>query len=102
MMTVNLVVKVTLRCDRYPVSGTVQSALHFVQGRLMMTVTLMVKVTLRCDRYPVSGTVQSALHFTHWQTCSFQGHLDFSGKHLKLLPQMIQPIANPVYWSPNM
>ena len=26
-------------------------------------------------------TAQSALHFTLWQTCSFQCHLDFPGKH---------------------
>ena len=32
-------------------------------------------------RYPVRVTVQSALHFTPWQTCSYQGHLNFSGKH---------------------
>ena len=32
-------------------------------------------------RYPVIGTVRSALHFTPWQICSFQRHLDFSGKH---------------------
>ena len=26
-------------------------------------------------------TAQRALHFTAWQTCSFQRHLDFYGKH---------------------
>ena len=32
-------------------------------------------------RYPVHRTAQSALHFTPWQTCSFQGHLNFFGKY---------------------
>ena len=37
--------------------------------------------------YPVLRTVQSALHFTPgWQTCSFRYQLDFSGKHLAMLP----------------
>ena len=42
-----------------------------------------VKVQVRSyiARYPVRRTTQSALHFTPWQTCSFQGHLNFSGKH---------------------
>ena len=40
-------------------------------------------------RYPVLGTVQSALHFTPWQTCSFQLHLNFSGKHSAML-QLLQ------------
>ena len=34
-------------------------------------------------RYPVRRTTRSALHFTPWQTCSFQGHLNFSGKQLR-------------------
>ena len=39
-------------------------------------------------QYPVLRTSQSVLHFTPWQTCSFQSHFNFSGKHsatLKLL-----------------
>ena len=32
-------------------------------------------------RDPVLRTAQSALRFTHWQTCSFQCHFNFSGKH---------------------
>ena len=32
-------------------------------------------------RYTVHGTAQSALHFTPWQTCLFQRHFDFTGKH---------------------
>ena len=40
-----------------------------------------VKVRSYIARYPVCMTAQSALHFTPWQTCSFQGHLNFSGKH---------------------
>ena len=40
-----------------------------------------VKVRSYIARYPVRRTAQSALHFTPWQTCSFQGHLNFSGKH---------------------
>ena len=39
------------------------------------------KVRSYIARYPVLGTAQSALHFTPWSTCSFQRHLDFSGKH---------------------
>ena len=41
---------------------------------------IKVKVYSYIARYPVLGTVQSTLHFTPWQTCSFQRHLDFSGK----------------------
>ena len=45
----------------------------------------MLIVSNKGKRYisecPVLGTAQSALHFTSWQTCSFQRHLDFSGKH---------------------
>ena len=33
----------------------------------------------------VLGTIQSDLHFTPWQTCSFQRHLDFNGKHSAIL-----------------
>ena len=40
-----------------------------------------VKVSSYIARYPVRRTAQSALHFTPWQTCSFQGHLNFSGKY---------------------
>ena len=40
-----------------------------------------VKVRSYIARYPVRRTAQSALHFTSWQTCSFQSHLNFSGKH---------------------
>ena len=36
-----------------------------------------VKVRSYIARYPVHRTAQSALHFTPWQTCSFQGHLNF-------------------------
>ena len=32
--------------------------------------------------YPVLGIVQSAVHFNPWQKCSFQIHLNFSGKQL--------------------
>ena len=39
-----------------------------------------VKVRSYIARYPVHRTAQSALHFTPWQTCSFQGHLNFFGK----------------------
>ena len=39
------------------------------------------KVRSYIARYPVFGTAQSALHFIPWQTCSFQRHLNFSGKH---------------------
>ena len=48
--------------------GTVQSSLN-------------VKVHSYIAQYPVRRTAQSALHFTPWQTYSFQGHLNFSGKH---------------------
>ena len=40
-----------------------------------------VKVRSYIARYPVHRTAQSALHFTPWQTCSFQGHLNFFGKY---------------------
>ena len=40
-----------------------------------------VKVRSYIARYPVRRTAQSALPFTAWQTFSFQGHLNFSGKH---------------------
>ena len=39
------------------------------------------KVRSYIARYPVRGTAQSTLPFTPWQTCSFHGHLNFSGKH---------------------
>ena len=44
-----------------------------------------VKVRSYIAQYPVHRTAQSALHFTPWQTCSFQGHLNFSGKHSAML-----------------
>ena len=43
--------------------------------------TCKVKVCSYIARYPVHRTAQSALHFTPWQTCSFQGHLNFFGKY---------------------
>ena len=46
---------------------------------------LVIKVCSYIAWYPILGTVQSTLHITHWQTCSFQHHLDFSGKHLAIL-----------------
>ena len=39
------------------------------------------KVRSYIVRYPVRRTAQSTLHFSPWHTCSFQGHLNFSGKH---------------------
>ena len=30
-------------------------------------------------------TAQSALHLTPWQTCSFKGHFNLSGKRLSFL-----------------
>ena len=44
-----------------------------------------VKVCSYIARYPVHRTAQSALHFTPWQTCSFQGHLNFFGKYSAML-----------------
>ena len=44
-----------------------------------------VKVSSYIAWYPVHRTAQSALHFTPWQTCSFQGHLNFCGKHSAVL-----------------
>ena len=49
---------------------------------------VLLKVLSYIARYPVHRTAQNALHFTPWQTCSFQGHLNFFGKYsatLKLL-----------------
>ena len=43
------------------------------------------KVRSYIARYPVRRTAQSALHFIPWQTCSFQDHLNFSGKHSAML-----------------
>ena len=45
-----------------------------------------VKVRSYTAQYPVLGTAQSTLHFTPWQTCSLQGHFNFSGS--------IQPCSN--------
>ena len=39
------------------------------------------KVCFDIAQYSVRWPSQSVLHFTPWQTCSFQHHLDFSGKH---------------------
>ena len=44
-------------------------------------VLCVVKVRSYIEWYPVRMTGQSALHFNPWQTCSFQGHIYFSGKH---------------------
>ena len=41
--------------------------------------------SLYIPRCPVLRTAQIALHFTPLQTCSFQGHFNFSGKHLATL-----------------
>ena len=46
---------------------------------------LEVKVRSYIARYPVLWTVQSTLQFAPWQTCSFQRHLGFSGKHSSTL-----------------
>ena len=43
--------------------------------------TIKVKVSSYVARYPVRRTAQSAVHIIPWQTCSFQGHLNFSGKY---------------------
>ena len=48
---------------------------------------IKVKVRSYIARYPVHRTAQSALHFTPWQTCSFQGHLNFFGKYTGLTPK---------------
>ena len=44
-------------------------------------VALVNKRYVLIAQYPVHRTAQSALHFTPWQTCSFQGHLNFFGKY---------------------
>ena len=44
-------------------------------------IKVKVKVCSFIARYPVHRTAQSALHFTPWQTCSFQGHLNFFGNY---------------------
>ena len=48
-------------------------------------VRVVVKASSDITRYAVLRTAQSALHFTPWQTCSFQGHFNFSGKHSVVL-----------------
>ena len=49
------------------------------------TVLKKVKVRSYIAQYPVLETAQSTLHFTHRQTCSFQGHFNFSWKHSAIL-----------------
>ena len=55
-----------------------------------------VKVRSYIAQYPVHRTAQSALHFTPWQTCSFQGHFNFSGKHSAMLQLLREDISTTV------
>ena len=58
---------------------------YFANSGIMI---VKVKACSNIAQHPVLGTVQSALHFTPWQTCSFQCHLDFSGKHSDTLQSL--------------
>ena len=51
------------------------------------------KVNSYIVQYPVLWTAQSTLHFTHWQTCSFQRYLNFSGKHSAKLQLLREDFA---------
>ena len=67
---------------------------HVYYYAIMLHAKLQVTDSLTCKKvkvhsyiawYPVFETDQSALHFTPWQTCSFQHHFYFYGKHSAML-----------------